>query len=65
MHHKKFRACPSLRSGRAIRYKSSFANAHYGLFAAIPHAYTRVHTRYVPALGMRRACVSMVRGWWA
>jgi hypothetical protein len=28
-----------------------------GLFAAIPHADTRVHTHYVPALGMRRACV--------
>jgi len=40
---------------------TSFANAHCGLSAAIPHAGARVHTRYVHALGMRRACVSMVR----
>ena len=31
------------------------------LFAAIPHADARVHTRYAHALGMRRACVSMVQ----
>jgi len=43
--------------GRAIRCKSSQANACCGLSAAIPHAFARVHIRYAHALGMRRVCV--------
>jgi len=46
-------------SGYALQVLIRYA--HCGLSAAIPHADTRVHTRYVPALGMRRACVSMVQ----
>jgi hypothetical protein len=46
-------------SGYTLQVLTGYACC--GLFAAIPHADTHVHTHYVPALGMRRACVSMVR----
>jgi hypothetical protein len=60
VEHFIFMACPSLRSGRAIRCKSSFATLIAG-FPLLSLTRVRVHIRYVSALGMRRACVSMVR----
>jgi hypothetical protein len=42
-------------SGYSLQVLTGYACC--GLFAAIPHADARVHTRRVYALGMRRACV--------
>jgi len=46
--------------GRAIRYKSSLATQVAGFPLLSLTRITRVHIRYAHALGMRRACVSMV-----
>jgi len=41
----------AFRSGYTLQVLIRYA--HCGLFASIPHADTRVYTRYVPALGMQ------------